>query len=196
MGVSRQGFEPWTLGLKVRSGRPRAFPHRECLGLHWRNVDLDSGTASIVASLQRIRREGLTCTPPKSSKSRRAVALDSDTVAMLRELRGKQILWKAGLGDVYHDNGMVFPGPFGKPLDPATLTRNFENLVRKAGLRHVRLHDRRHFHATLLLQAGTHLKVVKERLGHASIAITADTYSHVAPGIQRAAVDAFAKVWG
>ncbi len=131
--------------------------------------------------------------PPKSAKSRRAIALDTQTVDMLRELRGHQILVKAELGDTYHDNGLVFPGPFGDPLDPATLTRNFEKLVRKAGLSLVRLHDLRHFHATLLLQAGTHLKVVQERLGHASIAITADTYSHVAPGLQRAAADAFAE---
>ena len=60
----------------------------------------------------------------------------------------------------------------------------------------VRLHDLRYFHATLLLQAGTHLKVVQERLGHSSIAITADTYSHVAPGLQREAADAFSRVWG
>ena len=62
-----------------------------------------------------------------------------------------------------------------------------------AGLDGIRLHDLRHFHATVLLSTGTHLKVVQERLGHASIAITADTYSHVALGIQKAAVDAFAQ---
>ena len=134
--------------------------------------------------------------PPKSAKSRRAVALDAETVAMLRDIRGRQILVKAELGDVYRANGLVFPGPFGGALEPATLSRNFEKLARKAGLHHVRLHDLRHFHATLLLQAGTHLKVVQERLGHASIAITADTYSHVAPVLQKAAADASAKAWG
>jgi len=74
----------------------------------------------------------------------------------------------------------------------ATLTRNFEKLARKAGITNIRLHDLRHFHATTLLRAGTHLKVVQERLGHASIAITADTYSHVAPDLQKQAVAAFA----
>ena len=88
---------------------------------------------------------------------------------------------------------MVFPGAFGDPLDPNTLSHNFQKLTRKAGLGHVRLHDLRHFHATLLLQTGTHLKVVQERLGHASIAITADTCSHVAPVLQRASADSFAE---
>ena len=166
----------------------------ECLGLRWSDIDLENGVASIVQSLQRVRRQGLTFVPPKSPKSRRAIALDTETVDILRDLRGQQILLKAELGEVYHDSGLVFPGPFGDPLDPATLTRNFEKLVRAAGLRHVRLHDLRHFHATVLLQAGIHLKVVQERLGHASIAITADTYSHVAPGLQRAAVHSFAEV--
>ena len=99
----------------------------------------------------------------------------------------------AQLGSAYEDNGLVFPGPMGKPLDPATLTRNFEKLARRAGKSHVRLHDLRHFHASLLLKAGVHLKVVQERLGHSSIAITADTYSHVAPSLQKEAADVFAR---
>ena len=98
------------------------------------------------------------------------------------------------LGDAWQDNGLVFPGQFGKPLDPATLTRNFQKLTRKAEIGNVRLHDLRHFHATTLLRSGIHLKVVQERLGHASIAITADTYSHVAPSLQQAAASAFADV--
>ena len=160
----------------------------ECLGLRWADVDLDGGIASIVQSLQRVKDQGLVFVTPKSAKSRRAIALDAETVNMLRELRGNQILLRAELGSVYEDYGLVFPGPSGKPLDPATLTRNFEQLVRGAGL-----HDLRHFHATALLQAGVHLKVVQERLGHASIAITADTYSHVPPSLQRDAAGAFAR---
>ena len=72
------------------------------------------------------------------------------------------------------------------------MTRNFKKLVRRVGKSHIRLHDLRHFHASLLLKAGVHLKVVQERLGHSSIAITADTYSHVAPSLQREAADVFA----
>ena len=164
----------------------------ECLGLRWTDIDLENATASIMQTLQRVKREGLIFLPPKSAKSKRAIALDEATVDMLREHRGRQVLQQLELGNVYEDHGLVFPGPFGKPLDPATLTRNFEKLAKKAGIEHVRLHDLRHFHATTLLRTGTHLKIVQERLGHASIAITADTYSHVAPGLQRQAAAAFA----
>ena len=178
-----------SLTFMVRTGVRRG----ECLGLRWRDVDLDNGAASIGRSLQRVNGQGLVFMPPKSAKSRRAVALDTQTVDLLRELRGQQILLKAEIGDAYHDHGLVFPGAFGDPLDPDTLTHNFKKLARKAGLRHVRLHDLRHFHATLLLQAGTHLKVVQERLGHADIGTTANIYSHVAPTMQRQAVDAFSE---
>ena len=150
-----------------------------------------NGTAAIVESLQRVTGRGLMFLPPKSAKSRRAVALDAQTVEMLREIRGRQILLKAELGETYRDNGLVFPGPFGDPFDPDALTHRFEKLTRKAGVAHVRLHDLRHFHATLLLQAGTHLKVVQERLGHADVGTTANIYSHVAPTLQRQAADVF-----
>lgn len=163
----------------------------ECLGLRWTDIDLENGTASIVQSLQRVGKQGLIFQPPKSVKSRRSIALDGATIDMLRKHRGEQVLTNMELANAYRDNGLVFPGPFGDPLDPATLTRNFEKLAAGVGVEKVRLHDLRHFHASLLLKAGTHLKVVQERLGHASIAITADIYSHVAPGLQREAAAAF-----
>ena len=84
----------------------------ECLGIRWRDIDLDIATASIAQSLQRVRRQGLVFLPPKSDKSRRAIALDTETVDTLRQLQGAQILLKAELGNVYHDNGLVFPWVF------------------------------------------------------------------------------------
>ncbi len=179
-------------------GPPLAFMARtgvrrgECLGLRWADVNLENSTAAISQSLQRVVGRGLVFTPPKTAKSRRSIALDSVTVDMLRELHGRQILVRAELGETYDDTGLVFVNPLGNPFDPNALTRGFKKLANESGIGDVRLHDLRHFHATLLLQAGTHLKIVQERLGHASIAITADTYSHVAPGLQRAAADAFA----
>ena len=177
------------LNFLIRTGCRRG----EALGLEWRHVDLEHGTVSIVQSLQRIGRTGLRFVPPKSAKSRRSVALDEDTVEMLRAHHGGQILVMAQLGATYEDNGLVFPGPVGKPLDPATLTRNFEKLVMRTMMGRFRLHDLRHFHASMLLKAGVHLKVVQERLGHSSIAITADTYSHVAPSLQKEAADVFSR---
>ncbi|MBE0481465.1 MAG: site-specific integrase, partial [Dehalococcoidia bacterium] len=76
---------------------------------------------------------------------------------------------------------------------PDTISQAFLRISRLAGLKGVRLHDLRHSHATLLLQQGVHPKIVQERLGHATIAVTLDTYSHVLPGLQEAAAMAFEK---
>ena len=111
---------------------------------------------------------------------------------MLREHRGKQLLRQVELDGAYSDQGLVFPGPLGGPIDPSVLTRTFGKLVRRIGLTATRLHDLRHFHATLLLEQGTNPKVVQERLGHSSFAITMDTYSHVAPGLPKQAAQDFA----
>ena len=95
------------------------------------------------------------------------------------------------MGRKLTDDDLVFARPDGRPLDPNAVTRTFAKMVRRAGLPHLRLHDLRHSHATLMLKAGIHPKVVSERLGHASVNITLDTYSHVLPGLQEAAADRF-----
>jgi len=89
------------------------------------------------------------------------------------------------------DDDFVFAHPDGTPLDPSTVSHAFAKVIRKAGLSPIRLHDLRHTHATLMLKAGVHPKVVSERLGHSSIRITLDTYSHVLPGLQEAAAQRF-----
>ena len=164
----------------------------EALGLRWTDIDLENGNAAIVQSLQRVKGKGLVFQAPKSTKSRRAISLDSDTIDMLREHRGKQLLRQVELYGAYSDQGLVFPGSLGGPIDPSVLTRTFEKLVRRIGLTATRLHDLRHFHATLLLQQRTNSKVVQERLGHSSFAITMDTYSYVTPGLQKQAAQDFA----
>ena len=175
------------LAFTARTGVRRG----ECLALRWADVDVENAMASIVQSLQRVWRQGLVFMPPKSAKSRRTVALDSQTVNMLRDLRGRRILVKAECGDSYLERGLVFLARAESRLIRPRSPETSRSWCSRRGLPHVRLHDLRHFHATPRLQSGTHLKVVQERLGHASIAITADTYSHVAPGLQRAAADAF-----
>jgi len=168
----------------------------EALGLRWNDVDLEKGIASIVQSLQRLKGKGLVFQAPKSAKSRRAIALDADTVNLLREHRGRQMLYQVELDKVYQDQGLVFSGPMGRPVDPSVLTRAFSKLVKKAGLTKTRLHDLRYFHATLMLQQGTNPKIAQERLGHSSFAITMDTYSHVVPGLQEQAAKDFASAMG
>ena len=94
---------------------------------------------------------------------------------------------------VRSDNDLVFTWEDGRPMRPATVSHAFTRIVRRGGLEGFRLHDLRHSHASLMLKEGVHPQVVSERLGHASISITLDTYSHVLPGIQRAAAEAFDK---
>lgn len=121
---------------------------------------------------------------PKTDHGRRNVALDPETVAALRAHRKAQAAEKLALGPAYQDQGLVFCREDGAPIWPRTFSRRFELFAKAAGLPRIRFHDLRHTHATLALAAGVHPKVVQERLGHATIAITLDTYSHAIPALQ------------
>jgi integrase len=110
---------------------------------------------------------------------------------LLRQHKSKQQAQRILLGKPLADSDLLFSHPDGRPLDPDVITHAFSKIIRKAGLPHIRLHDLRHTHATLLLKAGVHPKIVSERLGHANIGITLDTYSHVLPGLQKAAAERF-----
>ena len=88
-----------------------------------------------------------------------------------------------GLGDEYQDQGLIFPGVHGQPMRPWTLTRKLQRILERVGVPHIRFHDLRHTCATLLLGKGVHPKFVQELLGHATITITLDTYSHVIPAM-------------
>ncbi len=130
---------------------------------------------------------------PKTAKGRRTVTLDAVTVAALREHRKRQAAERLQLGGGWRDLDLVFCRVDGTPLHPERFSRSFVDRVRQLGLPKIRLHDLRHGWATLALAAGVHPKVVQERLGHANIAITLDTYSHVTAGLHG---DAAEKVAG
>ena len=127
---------------------------------------------------------------PKTHRSRRTVDLDPATARVLKALRKSQLEERAaaGLGRPRAD-GLIFTDEQGEPLHPNVVSRTFGKLVREAKLPVIRLHDLRHTHATLSLQAGVHVKIVSERLGHSSVTITLDTYSHAIPGLQRDAAE-------
>ena len=95
------------------------------------------------------------------------------------------------LGIPLSDDDLVFSTVEGKPLRPNTITRAWTILAARAGVKVIRLHDARHTHASLMLKQNVHPKIVQERLGHSTIAITLDTYSHVSPGLQEAAAKRF-----
>ena len=111
---------------------------------------------------------------PKTVRSRRTIAVDPATVEVLREYRKTQTELPLLLGPAWTDHGVVFAMPDGRPWNPDTITQAFDRLVRASALPRVRLHDLRHAHASHLLAAGVNVKVVSERLGHASVAFTLD----------------------
>ena len=162
----------------------------ELLGLRWCDVDLDICSLSVVQALYK-RRGICQMKEPKSSHSRRQIALSSSLVVLLRKYRIEEQAQRILLGKSLDDGDLVFCHPDGSPLDPGTVTHTFVRVITKAGLPHIRFHDLRHTHATLMLKQGIHPKIVSERLGRASIAITLDTYSHVLPGLQEAAAERF-----
>ena len=107
--------------------------------------------------------------------------------------QGQQLLRRLELEGAYHHNNLVFPGPLGEPLNPMALTRACQSLAKKVGLGQTKVHDLRHFHASVMLQSNQSPVLVSKRLGHSSVAMTADIYAHVLPGWQKEAANAFAK---
>ena len=168
----------------------------EALALRWKNVDLGLPSLSVTASLSVVETAyklngSYVIKEPKTPHSRRQIALPPSLVLVLRQRRAEQKRQGDLLGKALTDNDFVFAHPDGTPLDPSTVSHALANIIRKVGLPHIRLHDLRHTHATVMLKASVHPKVVSERLGHSSIRITLDTYSHVLPGIQEAAAQRF-----
>jgi integrase len=163
----------------------------ELLVLRWRNLDLDMASLYVVETGYKLSNGTYIIKEPKTDHSRRSVALPPSLAMLLRQYRYDQEQMWSRLGRRLSDADFVFTRADGSPLNPNAVTAAFIKLVRKAGLPHIRLHDLRHTHATLMLKAGVHPKVVSERLGHASVSITLDTYSHMLPGLQEAAAERF-----
>ncbi len=166
----------------------------ELMGLRWRAIDLESKSLSVTETLVRITGEGLKIMQPKTSRSRRAVSLPPTAVALLSGLKVKQREQRQAVGLDWSESDYVFSNADGSWIDPDTISHSFSDIIKRAGLPHMRFHDLRHTHATLMLKQGVHPKVVSERLGHASITITLDTYSHVLPGLQEEAAMQFEEV--
>ncbi len=162
----------------------------EILGLRWSDLDADLSLAHVRRSLQPTRR-GLIFEQPKTKRSRRAVMLPAFLRPYLIAQREDQQRRRMELGVAWCEGDQVIDRGDGAPLHPDTLSSRWGVFLARAGLPHVRFHDLRHAHATLMLQQGVHPKVVSERLGHASVGITLDTYSHVLPAMQEQAIQAF-----
>jgi integrase len=159
----------------------------ELLGLRWCDIDEAAGELHVVQAVVEVDHQAQ-ISPPKTERSRRLVALDSKTCELLARHRAAVAARLTNLDD----HSLVFSSNRGDPIHPALFSYYFQRRVKLAGVRRIRLHDLRHTHATHALQAGIHPKVVSERLGHSTITITLDTYSHVLPSMQRDAAEAVA----
>jgi integrase len=169
----------WLLGLDsgMRVG--------EMLALRWRDLDVSRGVVSVQRTLTRTATGGWKIGDhAKSSKSRRAIPLDTDTVRALRNLRAPQNERRLACGGSWVDHDLIFDRGNGEWINPARVREAFAAAVHRAGVTELTPHGMRHTMATLMLEAGIHPKVVQERLGHTSIQMTLDRYSHVSMTMQ------------
>lgn len=170
----------------------------ELLALRWSDVDLECGAVTINRTLEEISATEVKFSEPKTQKSRRQVPIHPDAVAALRRHKSRQaaerIAMNADERASFVDQDLVFCKRTGGPLQPQNVTWSFKYVLDKYGIMGFRLHDLRHAHATLMLQDGRHIKVVSERLGHSTIQITGDIYSHVLPTIQVEAANSFGEM--
>lgn len=172
--------------LAVLTGMRRS----ELTGLRWANVVLSDRTLRVVETLQRVDGKGLVSGIPKSDRGRRELALSDRAVNLLHSIQSRQLEWQLRAGAVWQKSGYVFTDELGAPLDGGRASKAFSRVAKTAGLTGATLHSLRHAHASLLISQGTHIKVVSERLGHASTSFTMDTYAHLLPGMQEAAAEA------
>ena len=170
----------------------------EILGLAWPDVELE-GPAPTLTVRRALARSptGWELAEPKTARSRRTLELGSTAARALRRQRTRQKEARLAAGELWQDReGLVFTDPLGRPLTGRDVTRRFSAALARLGLPHVRFHDLRHGVASLLLAQGVPLKLVSEQLGHSTLTITADIYSHLDREQRRQAADAIERAIG
>lgn len=169
----------------------------ELLGLQWADIDWDAGRLQVRHTLQWQKGDAWALADPKTGHSRRSIRLPATTLRALKAQRARQLEQRLAAGPLWHDSGLIFTNAVGRPVDPIGLDhRGFPRLLHRAGLPTIRFHDLRHTYATLALLNGEKPKVVQETLGHASITLTMDTYSHVLPDMQEDAASRMEQLLG
>ena len=179
---------PQIISLTVHTGMRQG----EVFGLKWDDIDFEKSCLFIRRSLAHVIGKGAVFQAPKTKNSIRRILLMSEDVKNLHAYKKWQENYSEDLGDLFARHNLVFPSPFGEPISPTNFSRRyFKPLLKKCNISsEFTFHGLRHTHATLLLRQGVNPKIVQERLGHSSIKVTMDTYSHVLPDMQRQAVDA------
>lgn len=163
----------------------------EVLGVRWRDLDLDAGMVSVRQALVSVGYE-MSISDVKTGSSRRTIDIDEGVVQVLRDWRKHRTEERDGADPAADD--LVFVKADGTSMHPDIFSQLFGRTVAKLDVPVISLHDLRHTHATLLLKAGVHVKVVSERLGHSNIAFTMNTYQHVLPGMQAEAAALFSEL--
>jgi integrase len=161
----------------------------EYLAVQWRDLDFTRGTITVQRAL--VRHKGTwSFDEPKTARSRRTIPLQSSLLQQLRQHKREQAAERLKAGSLWEAHDLIFCSEIGTPHSIPNLTyRYFCPLLQQAELPQIRLYDLRHSHATLLLFAEEHPKIVSERLGHSTITLTLDTYSHVLPNMQKCATE-------
>lgn len=155
----------------------------EVLGLRKRDIDFKSKQIHVNQSVYE-KDDGAFIGKPKTTHSKRTILFDDTIEKYLKDQISKQNAFKLLYGKRYHDNDLIFSYDDGKPMRPTNINKFFNRIIKAAGVPKIRIHDMRHTHATQLLELGVNPKIVSERLGHASVKITLDLYSHVKPEMQ------------
>ena len=184
ISVARQHKLEALIIVAITTGMRRG----ELLGLHWQDIDLEQGTLQVRRSVNRIGKHGIVVSEPKTKRSRRKITLPAFVIDTLKEHRIRQLEVKAKAQDAWHEMDIVFSSQVGTYMEPGNMYLWFKALLKSAELPNIRFHDLRHSAATILFVMGVHPKVVQELLGHSSISITMDTYSHILPSMQSEAM--------
>jgi integrase len=163
----------------------------EACGLRWKDIDLEKGRLSVRRALIP-HEDGVITSEPKTAKGRRQIALDAGTIEAFKTQAARQMDDRDNAEVAWEETSYVFTMDDGRPLHPQSVSRAFDRAIAAAKMPRIRLHDLRHTHATLALHAGINPKVVSERLGHATVSITLDTYSHAIPALQEEAAERIA----
>jgi integrase len=172
------------LTLAVTTGMRRG----ELLALHWDDIDLNEGSVYVRRTISRIGKFGLVESEPKTQRSKRKIALPSFVVAMLQQHRHHQLVMREKAGDAWQERDIVFCNRHGGYIEPANLFTDFKRLLEQASLPNIRFHDLRHSAASFLAKLNVHPKIVQEILGHSTISMTLDIYSHMFPSTHREAM--------
>ena len=160
----------------------------EILALRWSDIDFERLQIQVSRSLEQVKRV-LTVKGTKTGKSR-TISIGPALIKVLRSHKAQQNTERLGLGEFFEDNDLVYSGPDGTPKVPHCLSDAFRAAKRRiTQLPSLTFHGLRHTHATILLRNGIHIKVVSERMGHSSVAITLEVYGHVIPGMQEKAAE-------